>query len=258
MLRNFIKFISGILAIAFLSISIFASFSKNTVLENYMNTDGLALWGCVLGLLTLLGEKFEIIRKLLNWIIVKLNFIELDYQLEIKFCLNEAKDILSTSVKELKNSISSSQNYKIDELKLLKSSNRQKIFEFKPMASNISIRSYPNNNISITFRGVCKYERFNKNIRFIADNLLEDFNNKNLNIERINLQIFKNNTEGLIVDKGFFSHFKKYTISNSNLEIVTKNNSIITINGKVGVTLNSKSKKTFMNSLEDLEYFLIK
>lgn len=259
MLKKSVDIWSGIIAGSFLVLSIFARFIKNVKLIEFLNTDGLAIAGCTITLIAVIIPKFDFFKRIINKLVYKMNFIELDYKLDIEFTYDRDELFLLQEVAEyLKLSISEYKRYSNQEMEPLNLGQRQECYTFKPMASNIVLKKYPENILVITFEGVVKSKRFQNNISFILHHLIEDLKNNNFKIKNINLSIFRENTENLVMDKGFFSHIGHYDIHDSNIEIMTDDDTLIKINNHNGISLNTRTKKAFITGIVDLQYILIK
>lgn len=254
------------LSLSFLIVSIIAQIFYNDEFSwlSFANTDGLTILALFLALISLVALKIPVLRKIIIWIMLKLNFLQIDYRMSTTIeapediTLDQLFEQFELSVIEYRlDSNSYNQNFR--------SNNTLRIFH-RALASNIEIKRIENDDYDseselskwlLIIDGVSPFRIVERNITFMLNKYLDILSRKNIHSSKVSLTISKKNTEYKLVDMGILLSARNYEINNSYTEINASNSTVITIDNNVGITMTSRNKGDFANSIVALKNILI-
>ena len=272
MYQKFIENVLYIISIIFLGGSIYAYIFVNDDFTwlSLFGTDGLTFFGLVIALVTMLAIKIPIIKKVMGWILLRLNYSQIDYRSEAIINMPAEKTIEDIK-RALTISLSNSNLFKQN----TQDTNQNTDFTYsifhRGMAANIIIKktvppqSLEQTNESpesknfwkIEINGGNVFHRMEKNIKFFVNNFLEQMFLEKSSLEKINLTISNENTEYNLSDKGILINPRKYKIRYSSVEITSSPNTTISINSTSGLSITSRNKGDFSNAMDALKNILI-
>lgn len=263
--KNFLFiFNMGFLILAFLGQTFWNS---NFKWSNLLNTDGLTLLGIVVTFIVNLAPKVKSIRKLFYFIFLKLNILNIDYEIRCQIKTDTSVD-LKTIIRNFHECIKTSNLY-LDTKYDLNWDNKAsyKIYH-RAMASNITIK-----NVTEAFQGfsndereiweiqidsVNKFGNLEKNIKFLINTFIEKLQEyKNSSIDKIQLVLNSNSSEFDISNKFELVDNKKYEKVSATATIRISDKSNIQITNLRGLTLSSASKGDFVNGFDVIKSILI-
>jgi len=267
MLNSIVNNTFYVISILFLTLSFLSAtfFNVNFTYKSLLNTDGLTLIGILFALVTLILQKIPIFRRFIIFLLLKFNFLQLDYRFEV----------LLTAPKNFKvddfwmyfqESVINFQKFKSNDFKIT-FSNNNKIHSFhRAVGGNIEIEktenfesdsNKDNNNWIFSIDGISPYRVLERNMNFVINTYLEMMSKEHIISEKISLTISKNNTEYDLEKIGVLLSARNYKLSQANIVIECNQDTIITLNSNFGVTMTSRNKGDFSNSLEALKSVLI-
>ncbi|KAB7663381.1 hypothetical protein [Bacillus sp. B1-b2] len=267
MVKKLIDNVFYVISILFLTFSFLSAtfLNENFTYRSLLNTDGLTLLGIIFALVALIFQKIPIFRRAIIFVLLRLNFWQLDYRFEISLCA--PKEIkVEDLFKYFSESVENFDNFKSNKFKVnFTNKNKMKIFH-RALAANVefdktidysSERDSNLNYWNISVDGVSSYRIVERNIIFMINTYLEKILKDKIISTKINLTISKNNTEFDLEKIGVLLSARKYKLNHSNIQIDCNENTIITINSNYGITMTSQNKGDFSNSLEALKSVLI-
>lgn len=224
------------------------------------NTDGLTLIGIVLALLGSILIKFSLFRRLIGAILLKLNFHNLDYSIEILVLVPE-----TTTVTEIFDHFSDSavtSDLSSNDYNIKYEDFNKIVFYHRALAGNVeicktSVIEGGRHCFQIKLDGVSTYRLIERNIKFIGNCFLEDIMNKGFGLKTINTRLYRKNSEYKISQMGILLSARDYKIKHSHLEIQSSRTTKITIDSNNGVSMSSTSRGDFLNSIDALKTVLM-
>jgi hypothetical protein len=271
MYKNLVNSILYWISIVFLIVSIYVYifYNEDFTWQSLFGTDGLTFFGIIVALISMLSMKVVFFRKCVSWVLLKLNFSQLDYSFEV--ILEAPSDFtLEDFKRHFFSAVSSSGSIKDNTYNVnYNSTNTYRLFH-RGLASNVSIKKIPStadfneseedvsqNLWKIENDGVTQFRIVERNLRFFTNSYLEYLNNSRVFSNKVVLKISKRNTEFNFIDKGILIDRKKYKINRSNIDILSEQNTYISLNSDVGITLTAKNKGDFNNAFHTLKNILI-
>ncbi|MEK4245298.1 hypothetical protein MKZ20_08135 [Psychrobacillus sp. FSL K6-2684] len=259
MVPSILNQIFYVVSILFLVLSFLSAtfFNEDFTFKSLLNTDGLTLIGIIFSLTTLILQKIPLFRRLIIFVLLRFNYLQLDYRLEVSVVTQkkyEVEDIWGF----FEESVINFEKYKTNDYKFSYTSNN-KIHSFhRAVGGNVHIeKTTNNNNWTISIDGTSSYRILERNINFVINTYLEIMSKEQITSDKISLIISKNNTEYDLEKIGVLLSSKNYKMSHTNIEIECNTDTLITINSNYGITMTSKNKGDFSNSLEALKSILI-
>ncbi|MDF2065555.1 hypothetical protein [Bacillus sp. Cr_A10] len=272
MYPKFIEKILYIISMIFLGGSIYAYIFVNDDFTwiSLFGTDGLTFFGLVIALVTMLAIKIPLIKRGIGWILLRLNYSQIDYRSEAIIIL-PAETNIDDIKRALTTSLSNSNLFKHNTKDINQNTDFTHSIYHRGMAANIIIKktvpsqileqtdeSTPSNNFwKIEVNGGNVFHRMEKNIKFFVNNFLEQLSIENAILDKINLTISNENTEYNLSDKGILINPRKYKIRYSSVEITSSPNTTISINSTSGLSITSRNKGEFSNAMDALRNILI-
>ena len=240
---------------------------KNKTFFSLLNTDGLALIGLIISLITMISLRWYYVRKAFNLILLNTNVANISYSLEINFESSEFSSIEDVK-KVFFDTAGNFKKFKTKNFNFISENKNSYKFNFRQMASNCEIKlmdKIPLEDDEDEFlykwkfeiNGVINFRTLNRNIKFLTNGFLEKLQEKDVKVKKINLLVSKEDTEFSIIDKGFFERIKIYEILSSRVTIDTCTTAKIELDSSKGLTLYSRNKGDFLNALEDFKFLLI-
>lgn len=272
MYKKFVENVLYIITIIFLVGSIYTYIFVNDSFSwtSLFGTDGLTFFGLLFALITTIAIKIPLIKRILSWILLRLNYSQIDYRTEAIIGLPPEKNL--ENIKEaLISSLSKSTLFKQNTCDTNQNTEQVYSIFHRGMAANIIIKKavspqnidYSNENDDpksywkIEINGGNVYHRMEKNIKFFVNNFLEELSLATATLEKINLTISNENTEYNLNDKGILINPRKYKIRYSSVEITSSPSTTISINSTSGLSITSRNKGDFSNAMDALKNILI-
>jgi hypothetical protein len=272
MYQKFIESVLYIISIIFLTGSIYAYIFVNDDFTwlSLFGTDGLTFFGLLIALITMLAMKIPLIKRVIGWVLLRLNYSQIDYRSEAIINIPSEKKIEDIK-RALITALSHSNSFKQNTQDVNQNTDHMYSIFHRGMAANIIIKKTvppqswedPNEDTStrnfwkIEINGGNVYHRMEKNIKFFVHNFLEQLTIESASLDKINLTISNENTEYNLSDKGILINPRKYKIRYSSVEITSSPNTTISINSTSGLSITSRNKGDFSNAMDALKNILI-
>jgi hypothetical protein len=272
MYRNIVNTILYWLSIVFLigSLYVYLFEKEDFVWQSLFGTDGLTFFGILATLITMASMRIPFIRKLLSWLLLKINYSQLDYSFEV--IVEAPSDIKLESFKQwFFSSIASNGSIRDNTYNVNSNTLQSYKIYHRGLGSNFNIKKIPVSNSLDVFDdtvpeynlwkiesdGVSTFRIVERNIKFFINSYLENLNHQRILPNKVVLKISKKNTEFNLIDKGILIDSRKYKINRSNIDILNDQNTLISLNSDIGITLTAKNKGDFSNAFDALKNILI-
>lgn len=235
-------------------------FNQDFSWNSLANTDGLTLVGIILALLSSILVKFPFFRRVMGAILLKLNYHNLDYSVDILTFAPEISNVVE--IFDLFSQSVVSSDLSSNDFNVKYEDENKVVFYHRALAGNVEICKTTiieegRNCFQIKLDGGTTYRSIERNMKFLGNVFLEDIMNKGYRLKSINTRVFKKNSEYKISQMGILLSVRKFKIKYSHLEIQSSRTTLITIDSNKGVSISSTSRGDFLNSIDTLKTVLM-
>lgn len=264
--ENFIYWLSALFLVG--SIYIYVAKIAKFKWQGLFGTDALTLYGEVVALLLMLVNKIPIIKRVIAWALLMLNFWQIDYEVTVimiapdNFAIAKLRECFDKAVE-------SCGLYKHHDYKVNRDTKVSYEIFHRAMAANVILRKIPVDQDAwdsdeqeltqwkVEVNGVSTYRILSKNVKFIINNFLESAYREHVSVKKLFLSISNKHTEYSLADKGILINPRKYRISNSQVSIDYNKTTAIIIDSNKGLQLTSLDRGDFANAFGSIKQILI-